>query len=59
MEKDKLLPCPFCGEKATAVGSSEGWKIYCSNCFCLLMGSSIGFDSFEDGVKGWNRRSHD
>jgi len=52
-----LLPCPFCGGKAsveiqpTELYKYDWWKIQ-----CLLCGANIRDDLLEDVVAKWNKR---
>ena len=56
MKKEiKLLPCPFCGEKAY-VGKelmSLYWSIGCSECWCDFPRQ---FKTKKKAIKFWNKR---
>ena len=59
MEKEKLLPCPFCGSEAHPVECDQDnhywspWVIYCSKCYAELSRKKP-----EKTIKAWNKR-HD
>lgn len=57
MNKEKLKPCPFCGEEAIVTyNGSFGFQVYCSECF---MNQIVIYDkkTEEDAIKTWNKRS--
>lgn len=50
-EKEKLLPCPFCGGKAKLVSSVESW-VECKSC-----GATSRFCACDSGaIEKWNKR---
>lgn len=59
---ENLLPCPFCGGKASSICDSEGakqrdekewsWKIVCSRCTA----SSSICHSERQAIQLWNKR---
>lgn len=62
MNEIKLLPCPFCGEKAV-VHVNDGVKVICRECGasskCLMDGYSHykpDGSAIEAVVKAWNTR---
>lgn len=56
MEKIKLKPCPFCGEKPKLYDVPEhGYQIALCECSC---GSAFaGGKTTEEAAKNWNRRA--
>jgi hypothetical protein len=54
MDKDiKLLPCPFCGHRATGPGFNANlWWISCTHCQCEM---GLGVESTL--VADWNHRA--
>lgn len=52
----KLLPCPFCGGKATVMleQDSSSNKAYC--CFCLDCDAETYGDTDDEAVQKWNSR---
>ena len=58
MEKEKLLPCPFCGSEAHPVECDQDnhywspWVIYCSKCYAELSRKKP-----EKTIKAWNKRT--
>lgn len=53
---DKLLPCPFCGGKATIVRSTftDRYAVKCPTCGASLFSSS----SNGKALCQWNKRSY-
>lgn len=58
MKKQKLLPCPFCGGKATITIFNHEFgtvTVGCQNEECdITMGKA--FFSDDEAIKHWNRR---
>ena len=69
-----LLPCPFCGSKASVVFSCDDqnvdtYCVACDGCSCSIGEDSRGgagdwadshdFSSAGDSVAAWNKRSGD
>jgi len=52
MNEAKLLPCPFCGSPAKAVGDASDWIIVCSNIKCVIAENWFRPDQ-------WNTRAPD
>ena len=51
-DKEKLKPCPFCGNQEIMLVANGMWACWCTKCF-----ASSGYAiSKEDAVKMWNRR---
>lgn len=61
-EKGIVLPCPFCGGKATMqqdITGRESYHVVCSNVkdMCnLIAGLPMWSESEEDALKSWNAR---
>ena len=65
-EKQKLLPCPFCGGSAGIFGSKEHYYAACvrPGCLCSL-GEQYDVDGLDEHLFGdkesaaynWNRRA--
>jgi len=54
MNKDKLLPCPFCGgEDIAIIGSEDIYFLYCRNC-CAGAHTDT---TKEDAINRWNTRN--
>lgn len=55
--KDKLLPCPCCGETDISYEFHKEVKhtVYCNNFDCRLWNSD--HDTKEKAIKAWNTRS--
>ncbi|WP_186182987.1 Lar family restriction alleviation protein [Burkholderia gladioli] len=51
----KLLPCPFCGGRASSSQQTTGgrWAAYCLNCEAMVDGEF----SEPDAIAAWNRRA--
>lgn len=58
VHEEKLLGCPFCGEKPKAwrpFNDTEYWCVQCRNVGC--MGAETGsYKSQSDAIKKWNTR---
>lgn len=53
---EELLPCPFCGEKASLEERDGGWWARCVSRSCLVLPTSLDMDSREEAVRVWNTR---
>ncbi len=52
----EMLPCPFCGGKATVDNNgSDVWWVECCND-CEIRPESRGFRSPFEAIEAWNRR---
>lgn len=57
---DKLKPCPFCGAAANIrFDFKHDYVVFCTNEFCMLNELEYGFDSEEEAIEAWNRRTND
>jgi Lar family restriction alleviation protein len=54
----KLLPCPFCGGKATIIRSEfYGWSVTCQECNIVVPSSKYdGYDLARHAADNWNTR---
>lgn len=53
--RQKLKPCPFCGEEPTLHESHFlMWIAQCGNCGATRMGLTAG-----EAIESWNRRVND
>lgn len=54
-----LLPCPFCGGKATIFEDEFRNHSYprCTKCYCTLGSFSQAYTTIKKSVNAWNRRS--
>lgn len=68
MEKNDILPCPFCGSEAIVshrgATATDGTrldfvKIYCDADICDVRPETIGWRLMDAAVKSWNRRTHE
>ena len=64
--KMKLLPCPFCGEKAKLLDGITSFHVACSSngCDCILKENNINdiypwYRTKENAIKYWNRRNYE
>ena len=60
LDREGLLPCPFCGGKAEIIHIEDGENaggscVCCTQCFAS---SNMEFEFKENFVSNWNRRSH-
>lgn len=56
---DKLKPCPFCGAAANIrFDFKHDYVVFCTNEFCMLNELEYGFDSEEEAINTWNRRTN-
>ena len=55
--KNKLLPCPFCGdtEGIECRNGNLGWYVGCWNIHCMFQPGE-SFDSKSIAIKTWNTR---
>ena len=59
MQNDKLLPCPFCGEKAETTFICDGKynQIKCKTPKCIMnVDMSAFYKSKEEAIEQWNTR---
>ena len=57
MEKVKLKPCPFCGEKAEMTKSEkDNFKACCANLRCIGSYVYLRHPTEEEAAAAWNRR---
>lgn len=62
MSKNLLLPCPFCGAKASIVKNiteKQAYHVACndSKCKCpMVAGMPMWRNTPEEAIKDWNRR---
>ena len=61
-KKDKLEPCPFCGEVpgVTVADTLKNFWVKCYNLKCSKNPETnwkINYDSPEEAIAAWNRRS--
>lgn len=57
---DNLKPCPFCGAAANIrFDFKHDYVVFCTNEFCMLNELEYGFDSEEEAIEAWNRRTND
>lgn len=53
IEREALLPCPFCGSPASIQHSQHYDYVACDECDA----ETVGFESTEAAVAQWNRRA--
>ncbi|WP_414691495.1 Lar family restriction alleviation protein [Noviherbaspirillum sp.] len=56
----ELLPCPFCGSRATLSSlpmSPSWWRVRCDSYHCG--GSTWAMGEAEEAVNAWNRRANE
>ena len=57
----KLLPCPFCGKEPEIdkykIQGVMHWDVSCMNDNCLVLVETDSFESEEDAMKAWNKRT--
>ncbi len=57
---EDLKCCPFCGaEGDITYNYDKKFAPYCINDDCLLNKNEVGFDTEEEAVEAWNRRTND
>lgn len=66
-ERDKLLPCPFCGGKAEIGQDADSddfkrWNVvFCTKCYAEIKGKDtigkIDKDEEKELIKQWNTRT--
>ena len=61
MKKVSLLPCPFCGGKASLFSfeqpdGSTTWEVDCENDNCEVSACTAMHDTPEEAAAVWNRR---
>ena len=58
---EEIMPCPFCGEKARALGCCRGYSVECENCGArtadYLDGLVTNDKARQLAVDAWNKRS--
>ena len=55
-----LLPCPFCGGKASIFEFANGWSVDCDNDRCVTQPTLANmFHKKEQAVVAWNTRTDD
>jgi Leu/Phe-tRNA-protein transferase len=60
MAKDKLKPCPFCGEKILLEENTRGYFPACKNSKCIFyFGPDKRYAFEKDAIKAANRRAKD
>ena len=53
---DKLLPCPFCGDKATPIQDARFAYVQCDGCNAITAGWTNGKPRPDTAKKAWNTR---
>lgn len=57
---DNLKSCPFCGAAANITFNfKHDYVVFCTNEDCFLNELEYGFDSEEEAIEAWNRRTND
>ena len=56
MSETKLLPCPFCGGKATLRKYPAGFRVECNTRECFLWGTFPVYKMGEKAAEAWNTR---
>lgn len=54
---DKLLPCPFCGGKASILQSWDATEVSCDECYASAGKFQRGIDGIKDALAAWNKRA--
>lgn len=57
--KEKLLPCPFCGNKAEVKAwdiVGKGYGVRCTNNDCIVGAIGMIYGKKEYAIEAWNRR---
>ena len=58
---EEIMPCPFCGEKARALGCCRGYSVECENCGARTAVYHDGLVTNDKArqlaVDAWNKRS--
>lgn len=58
--RDDLKACPFCGSAANIrFDFKHDYVVFCTNDDCMLNELEYGFDSEEEAIETWNRRTND
>ena len=57
----QLLHCPFCGEEPEIdnykIKGIELWNVSCMNDACFVHTETGDFESKEEAIEAWNKRS--
>lgn len=56
----QLKKCPFCGSKADlqSLGTYQpDHQVFCKNADCICNEYSMWWDTWEEAVEAWNRRT--
>lgn len=57
---DELKPCPFCGaEGDITYNYDKKFVPYCINTDCFLNELEYGFETQQEAIEAWNRRTND
>ena len=57
---DDLKPCPFCGaEGDITYNYDKKFSPYCINDDCFLNELNYGFETEQEAIEAWNRRTND
>lgn len=57
---DELKPCPFCGAEGDInYNYDKKFAPYCINEDCFLNELNHGFETEQEAIEAWNRRTND
>ena len=57
--KNKLKPCPFCGEKPKRIIEGEYKRFLCNNFDCWIKPRTDWYADELTAIEAWNRRVSD